>query len=169
MKRKLLLTLLALLPMFASAYDAEIDGIYYDFSGNEAEVVKNWEKEYSGDVIIPESITYDDKTYSVTSISSLAFNCCRSLISVTIPNSMTSIGDDTFSGCRNLISVTIPNSVTSIGICAFQYCYSLTSVNIPNNVTSIGRHAFDSCRSLTSITIPNKVTRIEDESFYNCI
>ena len=74
-----------------------------------------------------------------------AFEQCKSLQSVTIPNSVTSIGDEAFSSCESLQSVTIPNSVKSIGNRAFELCKSLQSVTIPNSVTSIGDGAFSGC------------------------
>ena len=49
----------------ASAYDVEVDGIYYDISGTTATVTRG---DYSGDIVIPESITYNNSKYSVTSI-----------------------------------------------------------------------------------------------------
>ena len=82
----------------AFAYDAEIDGIYYDFFDNEAIVVYG-SPMYSGEVTIPSSVTYDGTTYSVTSIGDFAFDYCSSLTSVTIPNSVTSIGDGAFQYC----------------------------------------------------------------------
>ncbi|MEE1272022.1 MAG: leucine-rich repeat domain-containing protein [Bacteroidales bacterium] len=137
-------------------------------------------------VNIPSSVTHawehynhidSVRTYSVTSIGRSGcspycdnvFSFCRSLTSVTIPNSVTSIGDYTFAGCRSLTSVTIPNSVTSIGDDAFRFCRSLTSVDIPNSVTYIGEWAFYSCSSLTSVTIPNNsVTSIGAQAFAYC-
>ncbi|MEE0895187.1 MAG: leucine-rich repeat protein [Bacteroidales bacterium] len=117
---------------------------------------------------IPETVTYQGTTYSVTSIGVSAFEYCNSLIDVTIPNSVTTIGNYAFKDCSSLTSVIIPNSVTSIGHGTFSACLSLTSVDIPNSVTSIGNIAFSACISLTSVDIPNSVTSIGQGTFYNC-
>ena len=112
------------------------------------------------------SVTIPD---SVTSIGDSAFRYCTSLTSVTIPDSVTSIGDWAFSGCKSLTSVTIPDSVTSIGEFAFHDCKSLTSVTIPDSVTSIGGYAFTGCKSLTSVTIPDSVTSTGEYTFSDCV
>ena len=149
MKKPILSFLMMVLPILASAYDAPIDGIYYNFSGDEATVTyysRNYNySAYSGSVVIPESVTYNGKTYSVTSIGDWAFNLCDKTTSVTIPNSVKTIGEQAFSTCYNMTSVTMGNGVTSIGIQAFYGCMALTSVAIPNSVTSIGNAAFYNC------------------------
>ncbi|MBO5732627.1 MAG: leucine-rich repeat protein [Alistipes sp.] len=104
----------------------------------------------------------------VTTIGDDAFSNCKSLTSVTIPDSVMTIGKWAFFYCENLTSVTIPDSVTTIGGRAFAYCHSLTSVTIPASVTAIGGRAFAYCYSLTSVTIPTSVTAIGDYAFYNC-
>ncbi len=164
MKKRLQLTLLfvimSLLSFSATAHDFEVDGFYYNisdvtnktvevtFSGNSYDAVEN---EYSGNVVIPNTVTYNNIRYSVTSIGTHAFYN-NGLTSVTIPNSVTSIGSYAFYN-NELTSVTIPNSVTSIGSYAFDGCSSLTEVIISNSVTSIGESAFDWCTSLTKVYI----------------
>ena len=180
MKKQLLLLAMLLLPMVASAYEFAVENsdgvtIYYNYTndGKELEVTHHVMSEYSdykykGSVVIPEEVTYMNRTRKVTSIGNEAFNQCYELTSVTIPNSVTTIGKYAFSRCDGLLYFTIPNSVTSIGESAFFCCYGLTSITIPNSVTSIGNGAFDGCYHLTSVTIPNSVTSIGDFAFSGC-
>ena len=176
MKRNLLLIFAALLPIVASAYDACVDGIYYNFSGDEAEVTYKeklskypyYASDYSGEMIIPESVTYDEKNYTVTSIGFNAFYNCSKLTSVTIPSGVNIIGEEAFFRCRGLTSVTIPESVISIGERAFQDCSSLKSINIPKGVTKLEHVTFSGCTSLTSIVIPDGMTSIGYTVFHGC-
>ena len=84
----------------ASAYDVEVDGIYYNLipKAKIAEVTKG-DNKYEGDITIPSSIKVNDTEYSVTSIRAFTFQECLGLKSITIPNSVTNIGDWAFSGC----------------------------------------------------------------------
>ncbi len=176
-----LVLLLCMTGISAAAHDisvANADGktIYYVWTNNKTKLAVSYGGgaygsyygEYSGNVVIPESVTYNGANYPVTSIGSEAFRDCPGLKSVTIPNSVTSIGFRAFYGCSGLTSVTIPNSVTSIGDYAFISCSGLTSVTIGNSVTSIGSSAFYGCSGLTSVTIPNSVTSIGSSAFYGC-
>ena len=136
----------------AFAYDFEVDGIYYDItSSTEVTVTSNGKYPYSGNVVIPEQVTHDGNTYSVTSIGDNAFTYCSGLTSVTIGDSVTTIGERAFYNCSDLTSVSIGNSVTSIGDYVFYGCYSLTSVTIGNSITSIGDYAFYYCRAMTRL------------------
>ena len=173
MKHPYFKTILLCLCMFASinafAEAVEIDGIYYNLVTKikQAEVTKNPNK-YTGTVNIPETVTYNSVTYSVTSIGDKAFYDCYRLTSVAIPNSVTNIGSAAFYNCSHLASLSIPNSVTAIGSHAFTYCSSLLSITIPNYVTCIRKSTFYGCYRLTSVTIGNSVESIENSAFFDC-
>lgn len=129
MKHKILLSLVAVLltALSAQAYDFQSGALYYNTTSDTTVEVAYQSKSsdnYQGltTATIPETVTYNGTTYSVTSIGKSAFKWCFSLTSVTIPNSVTSIGNYAFESCSSLTSVTIPNSVTSIGYYAFYHC-----------------------------------------------
>ena len=183
MKKKLsLLFALMLSTLTANAYDAYIDGIYYnlDTSAKTASVTNINGKGggYSGVVNIPRIVNYNDVTYSVTAISSGAFSYSSKLASVVIPNSVTSIGGNPFSYCTELMSIVLESGNTVYD--SRDNCNAIieTASNIlivgyqntviPNNVTSIGNGAFSGCSGLKSITIPNSVTSIGNYAFANC-
>ena len=174
MKKQLLLLVVILLPLVANAHDIEVanaDGvtIYYNYTDNGKELeVTSGPKKYTDNVVIPEEVTYMDRTRKVTRIVKEAFRDCSGLTSVIIGNNVTSIGVEAFQDCSNLTFITIGYSVISIGDNAFYGCRGLTSVTIPNSVVTIGDYAFYGCRGLTSITIPNSVTIIGDYAFSIC-
>lgn len=204
MKKQLLLLVFTLMSLLASAHDIEVQNaygvtIYYNYANNGTELsvtyrgsyYDTYSNEYSGNVVIPNEVTFMNKTRKVTSVGDEAFRKCTSLTAITIPNSVTTIGSEAFVGCSSLNAVTIPNSVTEIGAYAFEscsgltsvtipygvkhidagvflYCSNLTSVTIPNCVTEIGAYAFENCSALTSVTIPNSVKSIWVGAFANC-
>ena len=172
-KSILAMAIVALLPFAATAYDFEINGIYYNIVSSSDKTAELTYKDanyasYSGDVTIPSTVTYSGTTYTVISIGDETFFSCKDLKGVTIPSTVTSIGGGAFFGCSGLASVNIPNSVTSIGGGAFDGCSGLTYVTIPNSVTSIGMGAFQDFSGLTSITIPNSVPFIDSYTFSSC-
>ena len=167
--RLLFTALLIICGTTAFAETVVIDGITYDIVEKaKTAIVVAGDTEYSGDIVIPETIVYNDVTYSITSIGDWAFNGCDGLTSIAIPNSVTTIGDYAFNYCDGLESVTIPNSVTSIGNYAFRDCRGLKSITLGNNVKTIGDYAFHLCDELTSVTIPNSVTSIGNYAFRRC-
>ena len=175
--KHLFTALMLLCTTVATAHDFEVGGIYYNILSEEDKTIEvtyrgtsyyQYPNQYTGSVIIPESVIYNGVKYSITSIGSHAFFGCDDLYSVEIPNSVTSIGYEAFEYCSGLTSITIPNSVTSIGFMAFQCCYGLTNVVIGNSVTSIEEQTFYDCTSLTSVVIGNSVTSIGESAFSYC-
>ena len=170
--KKLLTLLLTLLPIVANAFtgDAKVNGIWYHIvtKGGIAEVIQYKGTEYSGDIVIPETIEYEGTTCQVTSIGYRAFFDCRDLTSISIPEGVTSIGELAFYYCKELSSVVIPNSVTSIGEKAFFYCSKINSLTISNSITELPEFAFEGCSSLISVTIPESVNKIGARAFNAC-
>lgn len=129
-----------------------IKGIKYclDEETMTAEVILK--KVYEGDIIIPETVVSNRASFLVTSIGENAFFSCKSLTSITLPNSIKSIGMGSFTYCESLTSITIPDSVKVIANMAFYHCSSLTEITIPNSVKSLGYDVFSNCISLKTIT-----------------
>lgn len=119
------------------AYEFEKNGIYYDIVNGKAVVVSG-DIDYSGDVVIPDSVEYDGVYLEVDSISEYAFRENESLSSIVLPKGLTSIGESAFSGCSGLVSVSLPEGLTSIESHSFDCCTNLKSVSFPEGLTSIG-------------------------------
>ena len=184
---KLVLFIAAICTTFSvSAYDFEVDGIYYNkISDTSVEVThdgsyNNTGVGYNGVVIIPGIIEINGITYSVRGIGIRAFSNCPALTSVTIPDGVTSIGGNAFLGCTGLTSIFIPDGVTSISIGAFMSCTSLTEIIINENnpnYTSIDGVLFN--KTYTELmacpagkagiyNIPEGVISVCDGAFYSC-
>lgn len=156
-----------------------IDSFEYEFGDHTASIVG-----YTGTIenlTIPESISYEDYTFEITSIADSAFSNCASLKSVTIPDSVIRIGDSAFEDCTSLTSIKIPYSVTSIGFSAFEGCKRLRSfsVNESNSnyssqdgvlfnkdKTEIIQYPIGNERAIYDV--PNSVNSIRDSAFSGC-
>ena len=171
----LMVVLLMAVALPSRAYDFMVDGLCYNYNDDGTSVTLTFERTASpsysnleSSIIIPESVTYNGTTYSVTIIGENTFYDCQGLTSVTIPNSISLIGDNAFNNCTGMTSLTIPNSVIAIGNGAFENCSELITVTIPNSVTSIGSTAFMSCYRLNTVTLGKSVTSIGSYVFTGC-
>ena len=172
------------------------DGIYYRFKDytvdNEVEVtsVNANTPNYTGDITIPETVTYNNKEYrvvgiyksafynsSVTSvtlpssiqyISNYAFNYCVNLTNIEIKSGVKTIGNAAFNRCSSLTDVDIPATVESLGSEAFRDCYALQRVTLHDGITSLGSACFQSCSKLSTINLPTTLTSIGESCFYAC-
>ena len=165
-KRLIFLTVLTVLAaaLLCVCAGAESSGNYtykiYDGKSS----ITGCDTSVSGVITIPDMIG----ACWVTAIADGAFEGCRSLTGVTIPDGVISIGEQAFYGCTALTEVAMGNEVESIGDYAFADCISLACVTIGNNVTSIGKNAFSGCVSLTGVTIPDSVISIGEQAYYGC-
>ena len=174
------------------AYDIAVKNadsimIYYNYinDGKELEVTYwglNYSS-YSGNVVIPENVTFMNRTRKVSSIGESAFYKCKNLTSVTIPRSVNFIGSGAFMYCDALISVHISDLEAWCNIRFGQPYNSFADTNgfrlflndeeiidliIPNGISSIENGIFQFCISINTVTIHNRVTSIGDHAFYEC-
>lgn len=151
--------------------------LHYDTIGGSAAVVGFYNGTLTGDLIIPDSVTYNGVTYAVTEIYENAFRNNPGMTSVSIPNTVRWIGGMAFKNCTGLTSITIPESVTRIGFipsrqvfdCTFQGCTGLTEVIFNADSCISMRNPFLDCdNSITTLVIGNNVKAIPETAFRDC-
>lgn len=158
-----------------------VDGIYYNLNDEklEAEVSFSPTEKYVGDVIIPDSVTYNENKYCVVSIGKNAFYNCVNLSSIKIPKSVMYIAKYAFDSCYKLFSVYISDLESWLKITFdshplfwtkhfFINGEEIKDLIIPNSVTSICDDAFYGCHGFTSVIIPNSVRSIGNRAFFGC-
>lgn len=188
-----ILLLVIISALWTSASAVEIDGIYYYLNGNTATVTNKNQKNasnydeaninaYSGTVTIPSTISYQGKTYTVTSIQKYAFYDCTDLKTINIPSTVSSINlsDNDFYGCVSLKAFIVSSDnpyYSSAGGVLFNKAKTIIyrypqaksgAYTVPSTVKTIGEYAFYGCESLTSASLPNSITSICDAAFYGC-
>lgn len=142
------------------AYQFEKNGIYYDIVNGKAVVVSG-NANYSGDVVIPDSVEYYGYYYVVDSIGNYAFSYAGEMTSVRLPNQLRAIGSSAFTNCYSLTSISFPVSLKVIDIGAFYECSGLTSLSFPEGMTEIGDGAFKGCGRLETISFPSTMKSID--------
>lgn len=169
---KLYFCLLALLlPAMAMAYDFTVDGVYYNITGDNTVAVTSKTSSsggYSGEVIVPPTVTNGGVTYTVTAVGDKAFYSCSNVTAVSLPGTITSIGENAFYRCTKMADVNIPEGVITIADNAFKECKALTSVTIPSSVTSIGNSAFYQCTVLEEVILNEGLQTIGTNAFSYC-
>lgn len=84
----------------------------------------------------------------VTSIAQYAFTSCKSLSSVTLPDSVTTLNSYCFSNCISLTSIEIPVGISKIPSHCFMFCSGLESVKCYGSITNIFQNGFGSCSNV---------------------
>lgn len=163
-----LLIIIFSLPLCSYAYDFEVNGIYYKYNGQNVEVTYNKYNDYSGDVVIPSSVTHESKEYIVNSIGYEAFKNCVFLKSIQLPETIIQIKNNAFQGCVFLQSIDLPTKVTFLGYEAFTGCVSLEYINLGESLDELPNSVFSGCISLRQLSIPSCVKRLEYYTFKDC-
>ena len=166
--------------------------LWYYYSNSSSTTVSVTSDQTSGkyagltEIVIPDSVMYNEKTYSVTSISNSAFSGCSSINSITIPTSVTTIGSYAFYNCTSLSSIALNDSIKSVDNTAFSGCSSLKSViwnakhcadftsapfshlaviTFGDSVEHIPAYICNIANKLRTATIPNSVKSIGTKAF----
>ena len=107
----------------------------------------------SGEIIIPEGVT----TVGVSSFEATAIESVElpsSLVTVTEGSMVIdAIGAHAFENCRSLREINIPESVTTIQALVFSGCTSLTTITLPKGIISVLGNAFQDCTGLKEIRV----------------
>ena len=180
MKKKLLSILLTLLPLLASADAVEIDGIYYNLitKGKVAEVTSK-EGGYSGDLVIPKTVTYNGVEYTVTTLGDVIPHYSNKLNSISIPSTINTIKDGALLSYNEIkINITDLEAWLNINFDGSRYPpfssfriflngNEINNLIIPQ-IKQINNCLFEGCKSLNTLTIPSSVEIIGNESFASC-
>ncbi len=117
---------------------------------------------------VPETITRDGITFTVTDIGEKAFFHCTTLTNVYLPDTITTIGKFAFYCCYKLDDSIYLDNVTTIKDYAFTGCFAFEEFTIPKGVTEIPIFTFNDCRNLKSVTLHDGVTSIGNYAFWDC-
>lgn len=104
--------------------------------------------------------------HSVVSINDHAF-AQSDVSSVALPDSLCQIGDYAFQGCKKLRRLILPDSLTQLGTGAFRDS-SLQEIRLPSSIQRIPRLAFANCSDLSIVTVPEGILFIDEKAFDGC-
>lgn len=159
--------------------DNPVELVYsYNDEDHTAEVIKNDNGKYKGDVIIPATVEHNEKDYTVTTINDDAFADCTTLRSITIPATVTELSGWGFRNCASLEQITVSNKNPRFN--SNNNCNAIIETGenklivgslwtvIPESITRIGADAFWGRWGLETINIPNSVKEIGSHAFSWC-
>ena len=176
-----------------SASDTAVDGIYYNFDDATltAKVTyrgaeDDWMYDTTGDLayvghlVIPASVTYNGKVYTVVGLDTDALINSKKLLTLSLPATVTSIGTRAFTLCNALQSITVDDAnpaLMSYDGLLYYRGNPLTlgvvprgktgALELPDGLTEIPSGKFQKS-SIESVIIPNSVTTIKDGAFSEC-
>ena len=158
LNRVIVIIVIILYSGIISAAEFETEGICYSISGNSntASVIgKN--KSYTGNIVIPESVSFQGQVYEVVLIDDDAFYGCTDITSITLPPTIRCINESAFSGCINIESVYISDIRDWFSI-SFEEDGPVTT-----NTLAYAKHLFVNGEEVNDIVVPEGVEWIEED------
>lgn len=177
------------LSLVASAHDFNDGTFAYDVKDSVSVIVFALDRQtISGDVIIPDHVTYNGKEYIVKKIGKKAFYYSQNVTNIYIPNTVTTIDNYAFYGCGAMKTITIPVSVHTVGsqvfsslrtvywnakhtsgaLDAFSSNSRVDKIVFGNTVEVIPSYICNNFKNITTVTIPNSVKTIGMNAFSGC-
>lgn len=152
----------------AAAYDFESGGLYYNILDADAKTVEvtcenytdwNTKANYSGDIVVPATVSNGGIIYSVIKIGQLAFKGSE-ITSLTLSEGIETIDQDICEGCYSLASLSLPSTLRTIEYAAFWNCDALTTIDLPEGLTTLGNNVFSYCNSIKTVYLPSTLSSI---------
>ena len=154
---------------FIETYDFQSDNLLYSIINTNPPCVSlNGHvdgTEAQGELVIPETVTYEGHVYTVTEIADSAFMNCSGLTGVlSIPPTIQIIGKRTFSGCSGFSELVFHDGLLEICEEAFYGCSGFTgTLDLPETVVRIKYAAFRGCNGFSGdLVFPNTLQSLGD-------
>lgn len=171
----IILSSLLLVSANVSAYDFKVGNFYYSvlsFDDLTCLITTNYNgtgrpELYEGELIIPEKVEYNGRTWTVVEIGVSAF-CRTNIERVVVDGYITTVGMYAFDMCDYLKEAVIGSSVVGLNRGAFMSCGHLEKVWLGSSLNYISDKVFTDCPKLTSIYSLNTTPpRLDSEAFEN--
>lgn len=193
MKKAFVLSIMLLMAVLGvRAVGFTVDGVNYKVtSSNTVSVMPNGtsgssgegiglNNGYTGDIVIPETVTNKGVVYTVTAVEEETFSYSSKLTSVSLPATVTELGEVPFEACGKLVAITVhPDNQVYMSIDGVLFDKNGTTLiacpgakegeyQVPTTVRTLANSAFYGCSRLTSIILPESLTKIGTGAFRSC-
>lgn len=116
---------------------------------------------YSGDIVIPDEIVFEGKTYTPSNIGTV-FKANQNITSIKVGVNVLSLSRGAFQGDSALVKVELPSTMNKwTQGDQFNGCKSLKEINIPGGVATIASNNFKGCVSLEKLIIEQGATPLD--------
>ncbi len=115
-----------------------------------------------------DKITNIVVTSTEEAVGDSAFRGCKSLKTISLPETIKAYESQSFDGCVSLEKIDNISEATKIGEYAFYDCVSLKGIGSLPHLKELGRYAFHSCASISNISLPNEITVLPECVFCGC-